>query len=71
MLEYFFENAKGVVNSPIRDKTGQSIHVDDYLGAANSELRFKAGYALEKISRRMKDADLIGSDDDWRSILGV
>jgi hypothetical protein len=32
MLPAFFERARELVLSPIRDSTGQSIHVDEYLG---------------------------------------
>jgi len=71
MLRYFFENAKDIVKSPIKDKTNQSIHVDDYLGTENSYNRLRIAYAIDKISRRMKNADEIPSIDEWKSILGV
>jgi len=39
MLVYFLEHAKEAVLKPIKDKSGQSIHVDDYAGEANSSKR--------------------------------
>ena len=39
MLPHLFNCAKDLVLSPIRDRTGQSVHVDAYLGDANSSER--------------------------------
>lgn len=39
MLVYFLEHAKEAVLKPINDKSGQSIHVDDYAGEENSSKR--------------------------------
>ena len=39
MLPTFFERAKDLVRTPIKDSTGQSIHVDGYLGPAESSAR--------------------------------
>jgi len=39
MLRYFFEKASGYVKGPIKDSSGQSVYVDDYLGNANSLAR--------------------------------
>ena len=36
MLKHFFENASDHVIKPIKDASGQSIHVDEYLRAENS-----------------------------------
>ncbi len=69
MLRYFFENVKHHIQTPIVDKTNQSIHVDDYLGPGYSEKRYRLGYAFERIGRRMKDADEIGSIEEWEAIL--
>lgn len=70
MLSYFFEKAKDVVKSPIEDKSNQSIHVDDSLGPRNSQERMRASYTLDRIARRMKNADEVGSVNEWESILG-
>ncbi len=70
MLSYFFEKAKDVVKSPIEDKSNQSIHVDDSLGPRNSQERMRASYTLDRIARRMKNADEVGSIEEWESTLG-
>lgn len=70
MLEHFFERGKDVVKKPIKDNTGQSVHVDDDLGAANSSERAKISYIMDRVSRRMKDANQVGDADSWKSILG-
>jgi len=70
MLRYFFEKAKDVVKSPIEDKTNQSIHVDDYIGPKNSPERLRISYTLDRIARKMKNADEVGSSEEWESILG-
>lgn len=69
LLKYFFDKASGQVLQPIRDTTGQSIHVDDYLGLANSADRNRISKSLDRISRRMKNADGAQSIDQWRDIL--
>jgi len=71
MLRYFFENAGEQCKSPIRDSTGQSIHVDGYLGEANSLQRLVVADALGRIGRRLANADGARSLQEWRSILGL
>ncbi len=71
MLRHFFENAREVVRNPIRDKTNQSINVDDDLGPTDSLKRKRIGYALDRIGRRMRNADEVGSVEEWEDILGV
>lgn len=69
MLKYFFDEASKLVRRPIRDKTGQSMHVDDYLGSQDSADRIKISKSLDRISRRMKNADGAQSIDQWNDIL--
>lgn len=71
MLPQFFESAKELVLSPIRDRTGQSVHVDDYLGGANSEQRQALGHVLGRVARRIRNASSAGSTDQWRELFGV
>jgi hypothetical protein len=70
MLEHFFDTSRALVLSPIRDKTGQSVHVDAYLGAANSKNRKEVSAALDRIHRRMKNADVLHSEDQWLEPFG-
>jgi len=71
MLKYFFEKGKDILRSPIRDKTGQSRNVDDYLGQENSENRLKISRTFDIIFRRMRDADEVGDVSMWKEILGA
>jgi hypothetical protein len=70
MLPHFFERAKTLVLEPIKDRTGQSIHVDEYLGPPNAPERQAMSHILERISKRMRNATRAGSKDQWRSLFG-
>jgi len=70
MLEHLFESTRSLVLSPIKDRTGQSVHVDDYLGPANSANRKAVSSAIDRTVRRMKNADVLRSEDQWLEILG-
>nr|WP_294860498.1 CBASS oligonucleotide cyclase [uncultured Fluviicola sp.] len=69
MLKHFFTEASKKVLEPIKDKTGQTIHVDNYLKAANSIERKMVSDSLSTVSRKMQNAD--GSKDirAWNEIL--
>jgi hypothetical protein len=70
MLPAFFERAKELVLSPIRDRSGQSVHVDAYLGDANSEARQTVSHVFSRLARRMRNATAAGSTDQWRAMFG-
>jgi hypothetical protein len=70
MLQHFFKEVPKRILSPITDKTGQSYHVDDYLGSANSDLRKAVSATFSRINKRLSRADDIKSTDAWDSILG-
>jgi Second Messenger Oligonucleotide or Dinucleotide Synthetase domain len=70
MLPAFFERARELVLSPIRDSTGQSVHVDGYLGPANSDARVAASHLLGRLARRMRNATAAGSTAQWRALFG-
>jgi hypothetical protein len=69
MLKHFFAEASTHVKYPIKDKTGQTVHTDDYLGAAESGDRILRSNALNRISKKMKNADNSGSLQEWKEIL--
>lgn len=71
MVAHFFEKAQEHVKSPIKDSTGQSIHVDEYLGAPDSLERRIVADALGRVARKMANADGAQSLDMWRQILGL
>jgi Second Messenger Oligonucleotide or Dinucleotide Synthetase domain len=56
MLEHFFSKAPEIVKTPIKDRTGQSFHVDDDLGPANSDKRQLLSSTLDRIARRISFA---------------
>lgn len=70
MLPVFFEKARELVAQPIRDRTGQSVHVDDYLGAADSPQRQAASHILSRIGKRMRNASAHKSRDQWVALFG-
>lgn len=67
MITHLFEAAASDVSKPIADVTGQSRHVDDYLGAADSSERKAMSRELSRYARRMRNAR---SADAWRALLG-
>ena len=71
MLRYFFDNANTHVLKPIRDASGQSVHVDEYLGSENSLRRRIVGNALARIARRIRNADGARSSKRWQELFGV
>ena len=67
MVRHFNNFASREVLKPIRDPTGQSRHVDDYMGPANSELRRRASdnfkqmqHSLDRCKTRADIDNLFG-----------
>jgi len=69
MIEHFFDFAKDGVLSPIRDRTGQSVHVDGYAGSKKSDCRKLMAQNLDRVARRIKNANATHSKDKWIRIL--
>jgi len=70
MLKYFFEHVGTRLQQPLTDVTGQSDHLDDYLGAAQSVQRRVIADACDRISRRLKAADAAKDLAQWRQVFG-
>ena len=68
MLNHFFKEASKIVMNPITDSTGQSMHVDDYLGGRNSVDRQMVSDSLSQIERRMKNANANKNVNSWEKI---
>jgi hypothetical protein len=68
MLPYFFERCKELVLAPIKDRTGQSVHVDGYLGDENSPVRQESSHLLSGIAKRMRNASAAKSRDSWAAL---
>jgi hypothetical protein len=71
MLPTLFERAKELVLSPIKDRTGQSLHVDEYLGVANSQARLSASHLLNRLAKRMRNATAAGSKEQWLALFEI
>ncbi len=69
-LTHFFERASQLVLRPIVDSTGQSVHVDGYLGAAESPKRQQMSAALDRIARRLTNADRATDSNRWMETIG-
>lgn len=70
MLQHLVSQAATRVLNPIQDRTGQSRHVDDYLGAANSAERHRVAASLSRVAQRLSSAEAAKSTADLRSVFG-
>lgn len=70
MLHHFFDKAPDLIRAPIPDKTGQSTHVDDYLGAKDSTERLMVADAVDRIGRRLRNADGAHDIEIWKRLFG-
>lgn len=69
MLKHFFQSASDIVLKPIKDKTGQSVNVDSYLGSEYSLQRKMVADSLAQINRKMQNADASTLRQKWEEIL--
>ena len=70
LLLHFIRSAAQRVLSPVNDTTGQSLHVDDYLGATSSADRSRVSKALDRLANRIATADSRASLNDLTNIFG-
>ena len=68
MLQHFFENVSQHVTRRIRDASGQSVYVDEYMGPDGSLQRRIVADALARVGRQMRNADGALSPDRWRQL---
>jgi Nucleotidyltransferase domain. len=66
MLEHLFAKGADRVLRPMVDVTGQSLHVDEALGAPDSLPRRLASDSLARLGRRLATAR---STEDWASLI--
>ncbi len=66
MLVHFFDQASTLVARPIRDSTGQSVHVDQSLGTEGGLRRRVVSDALGRVAQRMRNADGAASLAAWQ-----
>jgi hypothetical protein len=70
MLLHFCRETTNLVKSPIQDKTGQSLHVDDYLGVENSQDRLRTSKFLERLTKQIESSDNLKSLIKWQEWFG-
>ncbi|MBD2770978.1 CBASS oligonucleotide cyclase [Iningainema tapete] len=70
MLTHLCREATNLVKSPIKDKTGQSLHVDDSLGEANSQARTRISAYLERLTKKIEASDKLKSKEKWLEWFG-
>jgi hypothetical protein len=70
MLMHLCKFASEAVLEPIKDHTGQSINVDDKLGAAGSYERQKVSANIKREANKMKLADSEASVQGWKELFG-
>jgi hypothetical protein len=68
MLQHFIRMTAERVRSPIVDTTGQSLHVDDYLGTVGSTNRIRVAKAFERLTDKFVQADKRTSVDILRDL---
>lgn len=68
MLSHFFKASSTNVLSKIKDSTGQSVHVDDYLGDKNSKVRQSISHLLKRTHLKMDNATVSSSLEDWKEL---
>lgn len=69
MLKHFFDKSVSRVLSPIKDKTGQTVNTDSYLGAKDSVQRKAVSDSLGGIVRKIESAERSGNIRNWQDIL--
>ena len=68
MLTHLCKTARDNVLTPIKDKTGQSLHVDDYLGQEGSKTRKQVSSHLDRLVNRIEKSDKLHSIEDWEQL---
>lgn len=69
MITAFCQYVIDGVKTPIKDKTGQSLHVDDYLGKSSSSARMAVSEHYVRIANRLKASNTQLDIDTWMELL--
>lgn len=70
MLTHLCREATNLVKLPVKDKTGQSLHVDDSLGEANSQARTRISAYLARLTKKIETGDKLKSIEKWLEWFG-
>jgi hypothetical protein len=68
MLPHFIERAKELILTAAVDKTGQSTHIDEYLGSDQSKARVGISHLLGRLAKRMRNASAAQSKEQWQAL---
>lgn len=70
MIRHFFTEASKKVLTPIKDPSGQSAYLDSYLGKSGSLQRKIVADSLNRISRKIDNADNANNLNGWKVLFG-
>lgn len=70
MLLYMTKYSSNAVQHPITDRTGQSLHVCDYLGNFGSANRDRVSRELKRVHSKMTKANENNSLESWKELMG-
>ena len=68
MFSHFADFSSGAVMRPITDPTGQSRHVDEYMGQQGSDRRQKASNSFQRMRQRF---NACGTKEDIENLFGM
>ena len=71
MVKHLFKQAEVLVRTPIVDQTGQSLHVDEHLGKTGSPQRQLVSHALQRVSRKLQNADASRNIEAWSEMVAT
>lgn len=71
MIGHFCRKIAERVKIPIQDKTGQSLHVDDYLGGANSTARMAVSDNFQRLTSKIIAARESCDIETWKEVFDV
>jgi len=69
MLRHLIDYTSKNVSKPISDSTGQSVHVDDYLGSQNSTQRRRISKFIDRLGKKLDAAGHSYDSNTWKEIL--
>jgi hypothetical protein len=68
MLTHMLRSATDAVITPITDRSGQSLYVDEYLGAANCSLRLRMAESMKRMLLKIEAANSKHDHKAWESL---
>lgn len=69
MLRHLIDYTSRSVTKPITDSTGQSVHVDDYIGTRNSMQRRRVSKFIDRLGKKLDAAGHNYDSNTWKEIV--